>query len=256
MPFQKKRILYRIVRKTVSLFYKKREFLGLENLPSGGCVVVGNHSKTHGPIMAELYFPTEKYIWCAGQMMSVKEAPTYTFEDFWAQKPRRVRWIYKILSYVIAPVSAYLFSRADCIKVYKDMRVMATYKDSVKGLEEGRKIIIYPEHHQPYNNIINDFQTRYVDVAKIYYKKNRKPLAFVPMYHAVKLKQVVFGKPIYYNPDNTIELERGRINDYLKEEITRLAESLPRHLVVPYENIPKRKYLSNLQGKISLTKGE
>ncbi len=245
MP-KKKKTLYRIVKKIVSWFYRKRKFEGMENLSSDGCIVVGNHAKTHGPLMAELYFPTEKKIWCVGQMMNVKEASKYAFDDFWSRKPKCVRWIYKIISCIIAPISAYLFTNADCIAVYKDMRVMGTYKESVKGLETGKKIIIYPEQHKPYNNIINDFQTRYVDVARLYYQRNKKPVSFVPMYHAVKLKRVMFGKPIYFNPDMPIEQQRDYINDYLKKEITRLARSLPEHVVVPYENMPKRKYVTNL----------
>lgn len=246
MPTKKKKPFYRLIKKIVGSFYKRRIFEGIENLPNEPCVFVGNHSKTHGPLMAELYFPREKYIWCIGQMMNVKEAPKYAFNDFWSKKPAGIRWLYKCLSYIIAPISAYLFTNADCIAVYKDMRVMTTYKDSVKGLEEGKNIIIFPEHHVYYNNIINDFQERFVDVARLYYQRNKKAIAFVPMYHAVKLKKVVFGTPYYYNPEISIDEQRRIIVKYLKEEITRLARSLPKHKVVPYENMGRRKYVTNL----------
>lgn len=248
MPSKKtrKKLHYRFVRKIVSLFYKKREFIGLENLPSQPCVIVCNHSKTHGPLMSELYYPRDKYIWCIGQMMKMKEAPNYAFGDFWSKKPKRIRWVYKILSYIIAPIAVYLFNNADCIAVYKDMRVMSTYKDTVKGLEEGRDVVIFPEMHEPYNHIINDFQERFVDVARLYYQKNKKPLAFVPTYHAVKLKKVVFGKPIYFDPETPLDELRTIICEKLKEEITNIAISLPKHKVVPYENVRKRNFTTNV----------
>ena len=56
------------------------------------------------------------------------------------------------------------------------------------------------------------------------------------------VRDYLLGKPIKFNPDNQIEEERKRINDYLKEEITSLAESLPVHIVVPYSNIKKKEY--------------
>lgn len=62
------------------------------------------------------------------------------------------------------------------------------------------------------------------------------------MYNAVRLKKVLIGKPIKFNPDNEISTERKRINDYLKQEITNLAKSLPIHIVVPYSNIKKKEY--------------
>lgn len=38
------------------------------------------------------------------------------------------------------------------------------------------------------NDIINEFNLNFVDVAKLYYKKHNKCLAFVPMYNAAKIK--------------------------------------------------------------------
>ena len=242
----KKPLLYSLIKKTVTLFYKKRAFEGLANIPEEPSIIVGNHSKTHGPIMSELYFPKKKYIWCIGQMMNMKEAPDYAFDDFWSKKPKWNRWIYRILSYLIAPIAAYIFNNADCIPVYKDMRLAKTYINTVRGLEEGRRIIIFPECHNPFNNIINDFQDRFVDVAKLYHKRTGKNLAFVPMYHAVKLKKVVFGKPVFYDPDVPIEEQRKLIINYLQTNITSLAKGLPKHFVVPYENVKKRSYVTNL----------
>lgn len=243
---KKKKILYKCVKKIVGWFYKKRDFSGTENLPDEPCIIVCNHSKTHGPLMSELYYPRKKYVWCIGQMMNVKEVPAYTFGDFWSNKPKYIRWLYKVLSYVIALPAAYIFGNADCIAVYKDMRIVSTYKDTVRGLNEGRDVIIFPEKHEPYNHIVNDFQERFADVARIYYQRYKKTVAFVPTYHAVKLKKVVFGKPVYYDPDMPIEEQRKFICDKMKEGITELAMNLPEHKVVPYENIKERDYVTNL----------
>ena len=42
-----------------------------------------------------------------------------------------------------------------------------------------------------------------------------------------------------------MDLERARITEYLKTEITRMALELPPHTVVPYNNVPKREYPKN-----------
>ncbi len=239
---KKKPKLFKLVRMSVRAFFHKRTFVGLENLPKEPSLIIGNHSQLYGPITSEIYFPAKKYIWCTGEMMRLSEVPAYAFQDFWSLKPKYIRWLYKILSYMIAPVSAYIFTRADTIAVYKDSRLIKTYKESIKKLDEGAHMIIFPECPEEYNNIINEFQDKYIDTARLYYKKTGKCLDFVPMYNAVRLKKVLLGKPIKFNPDNQIEEERKRINDYLKEEITKLAESLPVHTVVPYSNIKKKEY--------------
>ena len=69
-----------------------------------------------------------------------------------------------------------------------------------------------------------------------------KEISFVPMYNAHELKTVVYGKPIKFDGTKDIGEQRKEICEYLKKEITSLAEGLPRHRVVPYANIKKKHY--------------
>ena len=62
------------------------------------------------------------------------------------------------------------------------------------------------------------------------------------MYNAATLKKVVIGKPIKFNASDKIDNQRKIICDYLKEQITLLAQELPQHTVVPYANISKKDY--------------
>ena len=45
------------------------------------------------------------------------------------------------------------------------------------------------------------------------------------------------------------ERSRSRIREYLIESITGLACSMPEHTVIPYRNIPKKEYPSNIPAK-------
>ena len=45
------------------------------------------------------------------------------------------------------------------------------------------------------------------------------------------------------------ERSRSRIREYLIESITGLACSMPEHTVIPYRNIPKKDYPSNIPAK-------
>ena len=238
---------YRVIRWFVKLFYPKIQVVGAENLPDGPCLVVANHSQMNGPIACELYFPGKRYTWCIGQMMHLKEVPQYAFQDFWSEKPRYIRWFYKLLSYVIAPFSVCVFNNANTIAVYKDARIISTFKNTVKRLSEGANVVIFPEHDVPYNHIICDFQDKFIDIARLYYKKTGQELNFVPMYIAPNLKTMYIGKPTQFCSTEPIDSERGRICDYLKEGITNMALSLPPHWVVPYKNIPKKQYKRNKQ---------
>ena len=242
---QKTSALFRFIKWCVKAFYPEIHVEGAENLPDEPAIIVGNHCQMNGPIVGELYVPGEPYIWCAGEMMHLKDVPEYAFRDFWSQKPRWTHPFYRLLSHIIAPLSVCIFNNARTIGVYHDARILSTFKNTVKKLQEGKSVVIFPEHDVKHNSIIYDFQDRFIDVAKLYYKKTGEELVFVPMYIAPKLKKICLGKPVRFCADAAMDTERSRICSYLMEEITAIAEALPEHTVVPYRNIPKKDYPSN-----------
>ena len=237
--------VFRCIKWLVKLFYPKIQVEGLENLPDEPCLVVANHSQMHGPIGCELYFPGNRYTWCAGQMMHMKEVPEYAYQDFWSGKPKWQRPFWKLLSYIIAPVCACIFNNANTIGVYRDSRIISTFKNTVKTLQDGAHVVVFPECNVPYSNIVYSFQENFVDIAKLYYKKTGKELQFVPMYIAPNLKKMFIEKPIVYDHNIPVQEQRTHICRYLMQTITAKGQSLPRHTVVPYPNIPKKDYPMN-----------
>lgn len=239
-------LIFLILRFFVLKIYPKTEVVGAENLPDTPCIIAGNHSQMNGPIIGELYFPGRRYIWCAGEMMHLKEVPSYAYRDFWSRKSKTVRWVFKLLSYLIAPLAVCLFNSAHTIAVYHDKRVIHTFRETLTRLKEGNNVIIFPEHDVPYNHIVCDFQEGFVDIARSYYKQTGKELDFVPLYVAPKLRKIFIGKPIRFCADCSIKEERARICNYLMQEITEQAMALPIHTVVPYNNLPKSQYGTNI----------
>ena len=239
-------IAYRLIRFFVWLFFPKFRVYGQENLPEEPCVIVGNHSHMYGPVAGELYTPGKHWVWCAGEMMVREEVPAYAYQDFWSKKPKHIRWFYKGLSHVIAPLSVLIFNSAHTVPVYHDTRLVTTYRDSIAKLRDGGSLVIYPECYTPHNNIVYDFQDKFVDLARFYYKKTGEALHFVPMYLAPALKGIYYGTPIRFRPDAPIAEERARICRALMDGITQMAAALPEHTVVPYPNVPKRMYRKNV----------
>ena len=238
-------LLYRLIARTVWLVSPKYTVEGAENLPDEPCVIAGNHCQMYGPIAAEFYMPRPRYTWCIGEMMDRKEVPAYAFQDFWSMKPRRKQWFYRLLSHLIAPLCEYVFTCARTIPVYRDTRVMTTFRQSVERLKEGADIVIFPEKNEPYNAVLCRFQEHFADLARMYYRKTGKAVCFVPMYTAPRLGSIHFGHPVRFNPETADGEERKRICDTLMTEITGLATVLPQHTVVPYPNIPKNQYPLN-----------
>lgn len=245
MNRRKDYLLFRFLRSAVKFFYPSMKVEGLVNLPEKEAIIVANHSKMNGPVCGELYMPENCYTWCAGQMMNLKEVPEYAFCDFWSQKPSYLRPFYKLLSYIIAPLSVCVFNNARTVGVYHDIRALSTFRTSVNMLSEGKNMLIFPEKNEVHNNIVCKFQEKFVDTAKLYYNRCGREISFVPMYISPRLKKMYIGKPIVFDSSNDINDERARICSALSEAITEMAVNLPKHTVIPYPNIPKKRYLTN-----------
>ncbi len=245
MEDKKTSLIYKILRFFVWLFSPRYEIVGKENIPGKNAVIVGNHCQIYGPIAGELDFPGKHYIWCAGSMMRWSDVHAYAFEDFWSFKPKWQHWFFKLVSYLITPVSVCVFNNAHTIPVDHDTRILTTFRSSIDRLKEGNNIIIFPEHNKKRNNIVYDFQDKFIDLARFYYRKTGEALEFVPMYLAPRIKKMIIGEAIRFDPDAPIDEERERIANYLMDSITALATELPLHTVIPYRNIRKRDYPKN-----------
>ncbi len=237
---------YRLLRFFVWLAFPKWKLTGVENLPEGPCVIVGNHSHMYGPVAAELYIPGRHWVWCAGEMMDRSTVADYAYRDFWANKPRAVRWFYKLLSHLIVPLALCLFNNAHTVAVYHDARVLSTFRDSAQKLKDGDRLVIFPECYDQHNNIVHVFQDRFVDLGRMHGKQTGTALPFVPLYVAPALKTLCFGAPIPYDLTVDGAAERNRVVNALMDAVTQMALALPEHTVVPYPNVPKQAYPKNV----------
>ncbi len=237
--------IFRFIKQVAFILVHKYEIVGLENLPDGPAVVVGNHSHTYGPVVCELYYPKEHYTWCVSDMMEKEKVAAYAYKDFWSKKPMIVRPFFKLVSHMIPPLSEFIFTNADTIPVYHDKRIIKTFSLSSDKLKENANIVIFPEEYTEYNNIVHRFQRGFVHVAKYHFRQTNEALPFVPMYVCPSLNKLVFGTPIWYNPNAKSKEEEERICSYLQDAISEIAYKMPRHKVVPYPNVSKRKYPFN-----------
>ena len=236
----------KFLRWIVGVFYPKMELVGLEKLPEAPFILVGNHSQAHGAIVAEERLPFDHYTWCNYQMMDKKEVSQYALEDFWQDKPQWTQPFWRLVSKIIRYPAVYIMSHARTIPVYHDNRCISTFRKSIEKMQDGYNLVIYPECRTRYNNIIFDFQDRFIDLAKMYHKRTGQALSFVPMYLAPKLRKIFFCDPIRYDPAVPMDIQRARIKQQLMDAITQIACAQPLHTVIPYRNVSKKQYPKNL----------
>lgn len=238
---QKQSIFFRVLFFFVRIFYGKVKVDIKEPLEKGS-IFVANHAQINGPIVSYLYHPNPKKIWVISDMCHIKTVPSYAMEDFWGHKKKPFRFFYRILSFVIAPLSVHIMKNGGTIPVYKSMAISKTFQKTMQSLFNEEDVIIYAENRNPFNHIINAFSENFVDVAKIYYKRYQKRLHFYPVYICPKLRRMVIGEKVTFDETKDIVVERSNIIRHLQSQITSMALELPRHKVIPYDANDTSKY--------------
>jgi hypothetical protein len=115
---------------------------------------------------------------------------------------------------------------------YKGMRVMATYPDtrftntvrnSVKVLDAGYSVMIYPENsNEGYEEVLSEFFPGFVMLSNVYYKHSGEDLPVYPVYYSVKKRIMVIGKPLFVQEMSRAGMGRDEISARLCEEVNNL----------------------------------
>ena len=214
--------------------FPQPEIIYEEPLPEGEAVVfTGNHSGAQGPVNAALYFPHRSRPWVVAEVLDKKTAANYIFYDFFTGPVKKHRFSWRVLSHIVSFLLRPLLYRAGSIPVYHDRRIMQTFDESIKALESGEHIVVFPECPEKFSEHINDYYGGFAKIGQLYYKETGKKLKFYPTYIAHPLGKVLVGKPIEFDPEGGAQ-NRKLITEYLRDKTEDLANTLPPHKVQPF----------------------
>lgn len=214
----------------VNILIRKMEFIFHDGKPEEPAALVCNHTKIMAPLVLQYMYPGNLRTWSNARLTHKTTCLEMLTENVEGIKQEK---LYKFLLPIFAPLFAYYFrEKLNCIPVYHDLRVKHTFEESVRTLENGSHIAIYPEKKAPaVNEVLCPFASGFVYLAYNYYNETGKRLKFYPVYCAFSLRQTHIGKPVEYDPGVNIKKQAADVADYLASEITNMARSLPPHKI-------------------------
>ncbi len=216
--------LYHFIAGVLDLFLWNGRLIGEENLPQRGpAVFIANHQDATGPIGACCSIPLRLHPWIIADMMDKDLAPAWMREDFVERQlhiqPPASRWIAQALCKIALP----LFYSLGCIPVYRNDydSMQGTYNMSMDVLRQGKFLLIFPEDNRLPADLLTKmqpFQHSFARLGEMYYAETGECLEFYPVtIHATK--QLVVGKPVAFNPLNTVGQERRRLKNLMEDTI-------------------------------------
>lgn len=220
----KKHPVIKILRSLVRLFTPR--ITTSWEVPYDGepAVFVANHDRARGPLAMCAHFSlcTELRPWIIARMMNIREVPEYVRQDFWWKQGR---WYTKLLDhtlpYPIALILPPVFHGVEGIPVYHDSRVVSTFKESIRTLNSGKNVALFPERAEGFGDYSDNLNSGFLLIAKSYYKKTGKALNFYPVYVDWDAHTISVARPIQYNPSAEHSSQSKTIIDQISSFIVR-----------------------------------
>ena len=227
-------------------FYKALRHLFFKSRLRGTCnlstdepmIMVANHVGSFGPVSVITSMPMRMYPWVAHEITDVTTVAKRIQAEFLEQELHLKAPLSTYIARVIGRVCVALMKDIGAIPVYQKSRdIRRTVQWSLALLEQGKNIVIFAEDStKKINDVLCEFCTGFIHVAKLYYEKTKKAVQFLPVAVNKDAGGILIGKPIRFNATNPFPREKQR----LKSELENTVYSLYCTLAHDLENRKKR----------------
>lgn len=198
-----------------------------ESIPTGEPVVfVANHEKNYGPAMMQLFFPISYRPWVIYNMLDEDVCKPYIQETFFDERLKWPRWLSKPATALLTPLLVRLMQTTNPVPVYRGRpdRIVETFRQSIKALENGENLLIFPEkpESEPFSDDVNQFFEGFLYLAKLYNRQTGKDLLFCPVSINPKADTISIGKAVRFNSDIEFPVESETVRNHLMEQVSGL----------------------------------
>lgn len=181
-------------------------------------VFICNHAGAMGPLNMSVKFPLagKLRLWCNEGIMNRKTCPDYIRHDFWWRPESRLA---PFFSAVIPPVVSLLLPpilrSAPTIPVYHDARIIRTMRLSIRAMEAGEHMVIFPEIPDGFQSHAEEISTGWMTLCAMWYRKTGKNTRLYPVH--IDYRKHVFHvcAPLVFDGSRPMEEQEKPLADAL-----------------------------------------
>lgn len=197
---QDRKAWFRFMKKLMVCRYKKPEFVFLGEKPTHGSIIISNHEGTDAPLSLEMYCDFPVRFWGTGEMSSgLKKLYKYQTEVYYHEKKHWNLFASKMFCLVASPLTNLYYKGLNLISTYHDSRFRQTLKDSLKAIQNGDNVVIFPEKSDKgYLPQLEGFYNGFLSFADVCKAKGIDVPIYVSFFK-IKEKVYIFDAPVKYS---------------------------------------------------------
>ena len=169
----KRKLYFRALKRIMKIRYKKPEFVYLGDEFVNGALILSNHEGTDAPMALEIYCDKPIRMWGSYEMNSgLCKLYKYQSRVYYHEKKHWNLNLSRLFCLIASPLTWLFYSGFDLISVYKDTRLIKTLRESVRAIESGDNILIFPEDStNGYLSELEGFHEGFVLLAELCLKR-------------------------------------------------------------------------------------
>ena len=189
---------FRGVKAVMRVAIKRTKFvyLGGEkiNTPT---IILSNHVGTSAPLAWELYGKLPFRFWGANEMnSSLADLYKYQTKVFYHEKKHWNIHLARLFCLIASPLTYMFYRGIQLISTHKDIRFKSTISESIRTLEEGKSVIIFPEiSDKGYLDVLEGFHLGFTVLCSIILKEG-KDFPITVAYYRKRDKLYIVDRPI------------------------------------------------------------
>ena len=186
----------------------------------GPCVFVGNHAGAFGPLDMCVKFPLRDKInpWINNGMLEAKEVPAYVRQDYWWKPGCFFEPLLNVtVPYLAAAIIPPILRSVKYIPVYHDQRIMLTLHQSVRTLQRGEYLLIFPEQPSGFQSHHTWINTGWLRLGELWYRISGQSLKLVPVHIDYKHHVFKVSQPVWYDPTKDFKSQEKSLADALSK---------------------------------------
>lgn len=186
-------------------------------------IFLANHSAAGGPFTLGLYFPRNIVPWGAHEMCGDYQSRwKYLYNVFYQQKLGWHKAPAFLMASGFAVISGMVYDGAELIPTYKDARFAKTIRMSLRALENGKDILIFPENSDDgYHDVLTEYHPGFILLAKKYKQRTGRDIPIYTVYYSGKENKVIIDEPVYLSSFDE-GTPRERIAEFFKDKTNEL----------------------------------
>lgn len=205
---KKRKLYFRVLKKIARPFFRKINFIYKgEELDKQG-IVLSNHVNSVGPMSWELYSNKNIRFWGTYEMNSgLRSSYKYLSEVYFYKKKKWSKFAAKSFSLIAAPFTNLFYKGLNLISTYPDIRFYSTLKETIKVIQGGHNLVIFPEDSENgYFDELKSFFGGFITLTKTLLNKGIRAPIYVA-YLNKKKRVCLIDKPLYI--DDLLEKYNG-----------------------------------------------